>query len=234
MDFKNPKSHVLIGGCVVAVCLALALAAEGAPKESFPRVKVPPVDDADQRPDFKAFREQFLEAIRNRDMKFLMEHVDPAISYSFREEFGRPGFLAHWKLKENPEKSRLWNELDRLLRLGGVFTDEEQSFFIAPYTFINFPSFIDGSNFAVALAEKAPVFESADVTSRVVANVSHEVVKWKYRPGPGDPEAFEEVTIHTGVRGYLQRKYLRSPIDFRAGFQNQNGTWKMMFLVSGN
>ena len=234
MNRNHRKSRNLLAAGLAALLVALALVAEGAPKDSFPQVKVPPVDDANRRPDFKAFRDQFLEAIHNHDLKFLLEHIDPAISYSFGEEFGLPGFIAHWKLKDNPEKSALWDELDRLLRLGGVFTDQEQSFFIAPYSFINFPSFIDASNFAVVLEEKAPVYSLPDLASPVAATVSHEVVKWKYRPGPADPESFEEVTIHTGGHGYLQRKFIRSPIDFRAGFQDQNGTWKMMFMVSGD
>lgn len=234
MDHSHLKHRALFGACLFAGLVALSLAADAASKDAFPRVKVPPVDEADRRPDFKAFRDQFLEAVRSRDIKFLLEHIDPAISYSFREEFGLPGFIAHWKLKDSPEKSPLWEHLDRLLRLGGVFTDEAQSFFIAPYTFIKFPDFIDASNFAVVIEDRVPVYSLPDVASPVIATVSHEVVKWKFRPGPADPESFEEVVIHKGEKGYVQRKLIRSPIDYRAGFQDQNGTWKMMFLVSGN
>ena len=219
---------------MAVMCLALALAADGAPKESFPQVKVPKVDEGDRKPEFVKFREQMLGAVRTHNLKFLLVHIDPAISYSFGEEFGLPGFIARWKLKENPEKSALWDELDRLLRLGGIFTDEAQSFFIAPYTFINFPTFIDASNYSVVLNDNTPVYAAPDRTSPVIALASQEVVKWKYKQEPADPESFEEVVIFTGEHGFIQRKYLRSPIDFRAGFQDQNGTWKMMFLVNGD
>lgn len=228
---------IVAGACLTTLCLALALAAQGAPQsnpEAFPQVRVLPVDEAEQKPEFQTFRAQLLEAVRVRDLKFLLDHVDPAITYSFGEEFGINGFITHWKLKEAPEKSRLWGQLDRLLRLGGMFTDEEQSFFIAPYTFVNFPTFIAASRFAVVVDERALVYADADPASRVIATVSHEVVKWKFQPGPYDPEALVKVVIHTGEPGFIKRKSIRSPIDYRAGFQNQNGVWKMMFLVSGD
>jgi hypothetical protein len=234
MNLSSRKTLAWASVCAAITCVALALAAEGSPKEAFSQVKIPKVDEGERKPDFVKFREQMLGAIRARNLKFLLSHIDPAISYSFGEEFGLQGFIEQWKLKENPEKSPLWDELDRLLRLGGVFTDEAQSFFIAPYTFINFPSFINASEFSLVLVENTPIYAAPDRTSPVIALASQEVVKWKYKPGTADLDSFEEVVIYTGARGFVQRKYLRSPIDYRAGFQDQNGTWKMMFMVNGD
>jgi hypothetical protein len=227
---------------LLGVCSSLTLAADSsgpspapapAPPATFDRVRVPPADEADKNPEFKEFREQLLEALKNHDLKFVLEHVDKNITCSYGAEFGLEGFMRVWNLNEKPEKSALWTELEKLLRLGGIFTDEELSFFVAPYTFINFPTYFDAYEYSVAIEDQLKVFAAPDPAAPVIATLSYEIVRWR-QVTDRDPNAWEEIFLYNGKKGYVHRRSLRSPIDYRAGFENDGGEWKMTFLVAGD
>ncbi|MCL2704370.1 MAG: hypothetical protein FWE91_12335 [Defluviitaleaceae bacterium] len=48
-------------------------------------------------------------------------------------------------------------------------------------------------------------------------------------------EDFEKVLMLSGEEGYIKKKHLRSPIDFRFGLsRDSDGEWKMVFMLAGD
>jgi hypothetical protein len=43
-----------------------------------------------------------------------------------------------------------------------------------------------------------------------------------------------KVETLSGKKGFIKAKYVRSPIDYRAIFEKNNGKWKMGAFISGD
>ncbi|MDQ1329375.1 MAG: hypothetical protein QG641_2665, partial [Candidatus Poribacteria bacterium] len=203
-----------------------------------------PMDEADQNPDFKKFRDELINAIKKKDLKFLLQHTDDKISYSFGgcdEDTIIKGFIKFWKLDENPEKSEIWYELGEVLRLGGAFNDEKTSF-TAPISSARWPGILDAYEGSVIIGENVNVRSEPSSKSKVITRLSYCVV----RGGKSENETGSEtingetypwIAISTSgfdVYGYVFGKYIRSPIDYRACFEKKNGVWKMVFFIAGD
>ena len=202
-----------------------------------------PMDEADQNPDFKKFRDDLINAIKKKDLKFLLEHTDDKINYSFGgcdEDTIIKGFIKFWKLDENPEKSEIWYELGEVLRLGGAFNDDKTSF-TAPISFAaRGYGELDAYEGSVIIGENVNVRSEPSSKSKVIARLSYCVVRSDGQNETGSEtingETYPWVAISTldGVKGYVFGKYVRSPIDYRACFVKKNGVWKMVFFVNGD
>ena len=99
-----------------------------------PRAPVfPPVDQAARDPAFLDFLENLRALVRARDADAVAAHADPDIKLSFGGAYGRESF--HQSLSENPTfgGASYWQELQRVLDLGGVFDAPDA--FCTPYIF---------------------------------------------------------------------------------------------------
>ncbi len=215
---------------------------ENNPQEDIIReILFTPVDEADGNPDFKAFRDRLLVAVREKDLEFLKKHVDQNIHYSFGESGGINGFLKYWNLNSNPEKSGFWSELEEVLKLGGTFDDKEKSSFTAPYVFSRFPGSYDAFEYAAVINKNVSIHAEPRSDSKIVGGLSYTVVKLEKDPVSTTSETtngenFRWFTIRTltGTEGYIYGKYLRSPLDYRTRFIKKDGVWKMTFFVAGD
>jgi hypothetical protein len=208
--------------------------AEPAP---FAPQKVLPVDQATQDKSFLEFRRNLQEAIQRRDTKFLLGAVDPEIKLSFAEDYGLKRFREMWQ-PERPE-SKIWEQLDDVLRLGGTFGYDQDSShtFWAPYVFGRFKSgdALDVFEALVVIGEEVKLRSSPSTEAPVVAMLSHEVVhQVTDEPKAGENVRWAHVITASDRKGYVWRKYLRSPIDYRAAFGKINGRWKLVSFVRGD
>ena len=185
-----------------------------------------PVDDAVTRPDFFSFRAQLSAAIARRDEAALLAAVDPGIRTSFGDGTGIDAFAR--QLRE-PE-SAVWGELGAVLALGGAFRSATS--FEAPYVFARWPERLDSFECAAVTGARVRVRATADPASAVVGTVSYDIVRLVgSAPAAG---GLRQVALANGVSGYVAGRFVRSPVAYRAIFQDTGGQWRLAAFVSGD
>ena len=190
-----------------------------------------PADEAVRDPEFFVFRGRLQAALASRDTAELLRVVAPDIRNSFGGDGGREEFREKWKLARS-EQSTLWGVLGLVLALGGRFDGD--SAFYAPYTFKGTPG--DGFETLAVIGRNVMVRAEPGPRSRVIDTVSFEAVT-RWREGATRSAAnpgWEPVRTAKGRNGWVSPRYLRSPIDYRAGFLRRLGRWQLVFLVAGD
>jgi hypothetical protein len=205
------------------------------PKAGFSYTLLKPVDQGKNDPEFLEFRNQLLAALKRKDAPFLLEQVDGNIQFRSGAAGDKAGFISEWGLDQAPDKSAIWNELAGVLRLGGVF--HEPGNFTAPYTFAKFPGSFDGCRFAVAIRPDANVYYRPSPTSAVIAKLNYEIVSdgdfYMLRSRGSHFKEWRAVTTSFGLRGFVRKRYLRGPMDYRASFRKIDGRWRMVGFIRG-
>lgn len=187
-----------------------------------------PVDQAAQQPDFFSFRAQLLVALAKRDVDGLMSVVHKDIKNSFGGNDGIDEFRETW-FSERPGAS-IWETLTSVLALGGIFTSEAK--FSAPYVFSLWPRDVSGFDYVAVTGSGVRVRSKPSATSAPLATVSYSILEV-----PQDleaPEGWVAVKLLSGATGYVDRRYVRSPIDYRATFRKIDGKWQMTVLIAGD
>jgi hypothetical protein len=195
--------------------------------------KLTPIDEADKNPSFYVFRARLFEAVQRRDLAFVLGILSPNIKNSFGGDDGIEGFKKIWK-PEQPE-SNFWNTFVRVMGLGGSFDREGR--FLAPYTYGKFPNSIDSFEHGAIIGENVRVRKEPKLDSAVVDTLSFDIVKvldWNPNLPAGMKEKWVIVSLRDGGNGYVAGTYIRSPIDYRAGFEKKDGKWSLIFFVSGD
>jgi hypothetical protein len=195
--------------------------------------KLNPYDDAARDPSFFIFRARLLEAIQQRDAQFVVSILSPNIKNSFGGNDGISEFRQYWKL-ERPD-SKFWKTMIRVLALGGSFNEETT--FMAPYTYSKFPDEFDAFEHGVVIGENVKVRKEPKLDGQIIGTLSYDIVKvteWKPINEAGKKQAWVTVLLTGNARGYIAEDYIRSPIDYRAIFEKKNGKWQLTAFVSGD
>ncbi len=196
-----------------------------------------PVDEAAKNPSFLAFRTKLIAAVEKRDVKFILNIVDKNIKNGFGGEDGFEKFKKQWKIYNR--NSELWKELLIVLSHGGTFDKGNKNSFYAPYLFTTFPAEIDAFEYQAIFGNNVNLRAKPDVNSSIIANLSYNVVKadWdnsvKSRTNKNE---FLWIKVETlgGKKGYVKPEFVRSSIDYRAGFEKIRGKWMMTFFLAGD
>ena len=187
--------------------------------------KLMPVDEASKDPSLVAFRDELLAAVRKRDADAVVALADPKIRTSFGGGGGAAG------LKRNLGQPGVWEDFERLLTQGGAFQGES---FWAPYVYSSWPDAHDAFTSLAITSENVPLRESADANAPVVATLSYDIVQRAGDVGR-DPGAWQNVKTSDGRTGWVESRFVRSPVGYRAGFlKNKEGKWRMNALVAGD
>jgi hypothetical protein len=186
-----------------------------------------PVDEGLKDPAFAEFRARLHDIIGRNDFDGLIRMLSPHIRNSFGADEGIPEFKEAWKGRE----PTLWRELAFIVGNGGKFMEGQ---FCAPYVYSHWPAGYDAfENFAALTAGNVGLMNSRAGKSAVLATLSYTIVKvlddeWWERVGG-------RVRVKAGGKiGFVPREALRSPIEYRACFERQNGQWKMRSLLAGD
>ena len=197
-----------------------------------------PVDEAGKEASFKAFRDKLINAIKNRDAKYVLSVVDPKIQNGFGGNDGIANFRKQWKITS--PNSELWDELLFVLMHGGSFSQEGRSkIFLAPYIFSKFPEDLDIFDYSAITGENVRLRTKPDSSAPVVADLSYNIVKVDYqnsieeKPNTGKYK-WLKVETFSGKKGFVSGKFVRSSVDYRAGFEKKGGQWKMIFFLAGD
>jgi hypothetical protein len=186
-----------------------------------------PVDEAAQNPEFLAFRTRLKQIVAKHDTKGLLEILHPNIRASFGSDSGITAFVAMWA--PNEPDSKLWNELGTVLELGGTF--DGPSMFTAPYTFSRWPNDVDSFEFMTVIGTNVRIRTQPRADAAILATVSYAILENDLEAR--DTNGWTAVKFD-GKRGYVASQFIRSPIDYRARFEYENGRWRMVFFLAGD
>lgn len=197
---------------------------------------VTPVDEAKNDASFYAFREKLVAAVKKRDAKYISSIVDRDIKNSFGGNDGIEEFKKRWKI--NGSKSEFWDEFLPVITNGGKFIKEgTNKLFFAPYSFNSFPDDLDAFSYSVIFGNNVNLRSKADAVSPVVSSLSYnivEIVEAVKEKENAEKVLWYEVKTLGGKRGFVKAEFVRSPIDYRAGFEKKNGKWKMTAFIAGD
>ena len=222
----------------VFALLISTLAAVGLAQERF----VKPVDEGPGDPSFAAFRGKAIAAAERKDVKYILGILDPRITSSFGGHVGIGDFKTLWKI--NNKDSQFWNEFLLVMRNGGKFDRGGRNLtFTAPYLFSMMPEDLDQFEYHAIFGNNVNLREKPEPDARVVDRLSYNIVKIdepaaiKRKTGPGESDwVYEWHKIETlgGKKGWVKAEYVRSAVDYRAGFEKKKGVWKMTFFLAGD
>lgn len=198
---------------------------------------VKPSDDAVKDRSFLQFRAKLIAALEKKDTKYLYSVIDPGIKASFGGDDTLADFKELWKPES--KDSKIWAELLTVLKNGGTFDTEggDSRMFMAPYSFTNFPEDLDAFEHMMIFGNNVNLRESASITSKVKEKLSYNVVTITgstMKPDNKEVVDWYQVKTLGGKTGWVKAEYVRSPIDFRAGFEKKRGQWKLIFFVAGD
>ncbi|MEQ1603527.1 MAG: SH3 domain-containing protein [Pyrinomonadaceae bacterium] len=197
---------------------------------------VKPVDEAAKDASFLAFRTKLISAAERRDINFILSIVDPKIKNGFGGDDGIAAFKRQWKITS--KKSEFWKEFLVVVKNGGAFEKGGTSSFMAPYTFSSWPDDVDGFEYHVIFGNNVNLRREPDMTAEIVGKLSYNVVKIEPetvpKSGKSEYPDWWQVTTLGGLTGYVKREFVRSHIDYRAGFVKKRGVWKLDFFLAGD
>jgi hypothetical protein len=194
-----------------------------------------PADEGKEDQSFFAFRERLIAAAERRDAAFILSIIDPKIELSFGGDAGIADFKRIWKVTSRD--SGFWDEFLPVIKNGGSFTRGGKSkIFYAPYTFNGFPEDLDAFEFQAIFGKDVNLRRRPDVDSPVVASLSYNVVRVDHENSvkKGDDYVWLKVETLGGKKGFVKAEFVRSPIDYRAGFEKKRGLWKMVVFIAGD
>lgn len=213
-----------IGMCVATLCVGCAafdLSRFGA---------VRPVDHSSSDADFRVFKNALGRAVQKKDTAFIYAHADPEILTCFGVECsGVEALKREWITCRTCD---FWKESERILKLGcRRLTVESETQFACPYVFEGLPDSLDGLSWVVVTAKKVPVYSDTTRGAAIIGYSSYSIL-----PNTGMPSRkwFRIDSVAGKTWGYLERKFVRSPIESRMIFAKRNGEWKMTAYVAGD
>lgn len=214
-----------MAGLLLALVLVPASLALGQPPRE---TDLRPVDEAVTVPDFFAFRSRLQSAVARRDAVALVAVLHPGIKLSFGGDSGVEDFHKLWR--PGSTDTRLWETLASVLSLGGAFAVDGS--FTAPYVFAHWPRTLDAFDHLAVIGTGVRLRKTPSLSGEILASLDFSIVAlaeaW-------DPEAeWVKVGLKDGRTGYIQGRYLRSPLDYRIRFERVDGRWQATLFLAGD
>ena len=211
--------------------LMLALAAAGQER------CVRPVDEAAEDKSFLEVRKKLIDAAERKDSAYIMSILDPNVRVSFGGDAGVEDFKKFWEITTGD--TRFWEEFLPVIKNGGRWHRENgrRTIFTAPYSFDGFPGDLDAFEHFVVFGSEVNLREAPEMNGKVLEKLSYNVVRVddeNFVEGSEEKVDWYLITTLTGKTGWVKAEYIRSPIDYRAGFEKKGGKWKMIFFIAGD
>jgi hypothetical protein len=197
-----------------------------------------PEDQAERDPNLEQFRKEMLQAVRFKEPERLVRYIDLNVNNGPFIGPGMQTFAKVWRI--DAIDSPLWVVLEDILSMGGAFVRSNRGAqFCAPYVFTHFPNDRNIQNHAAIVEPNIAIRKSPEYGSEILQRVSHKVVKvedWTTidRNDNGIDVSWLHVRLSDGTEGYVEKAYVRSPLDYHACFILRHGKWKMTALSSSD
>jgi len=195
-----------------------------------------PADEAMRDLEFVEFRTKLIEAVKAKEPEVFVTMIDQRIFNGLKARRGMKAFVNKWE----PESidTELWSTMEQILSMGGGFVRSERGVeFCAPYVFSHFPDDLDIFAHAAVIADQVPLKQDASVSAKTISALSYDflsVLDWvSIADKSGSADNWLKVTTLKGEKGFVNRKYVRSPSDYSACFvKTKNSSWKLNSLLT--
>jgi hypothetical protein len=221
------------------------MAVEGAPLHpaTVPEESLPVADDIQLSPppnqdfpeEFASVYSMFEGIVERRDYAAIEDFLFEDVVSSNYGQPGKEEFMDYWSLENTRDDSALWPVLDEILTLGGRY-DPANKVFQAPYVYIDVPAEYRSDYGFVVMGEDVNLYEEKDLHSNVKAALSYNIIYISRDERnfylKEDEDLIGIVTL-SGNGGFIQKKYMKSHIDYRMEIRNIDGEWKLTVLLMG-
>ena len=206
-----------------------------------PEVQLFPPENQVFGEEFDQVYEEFKDIVSKRDYENFARFLDEntATSPDPQNPTGVDEFYDAWAFNYfDPASSALWPELDEIIRLGGRFDAETQTF-MAPYTVFDCPDEFkdDNSDYCFILIDKnVNLYEENDIGSIVIAKLDYNIVYLdRAERGFFDKAGTDLIKINTlsGVEGYIEKQSMKSLLEWRIKINKTEEGWKLEYLIFG-
>lgn len=208
-------------------------------RQVFEKGKLNPVNEGPLNKEWVAFEKKLRAAIIQKDVSFILDHVDPEIKASFGDPEGVEIFKKIW-FESKSQTNQFFDILERMLDLGGTFDNKNKSIYTMPYVFTTFPEDFDAFEYVAIVGEGVRMRDEPSTKGARLAALSYDIVRFKgvqsddYDTIGGDTHRWAQIETADGTVGWVWGKYVYSPIDFRAGWEQTDDAWQLFFFVSGD
>lgn len=220
---------------LLALCFLLLLAQPGAASDA----KLLPFDEAPQNPEFLAWRDALIAAVKRRDAEAVAAFAAPKILLSFGEDEGPETLVAWLNGSADWQGEAYWRELEEVLTHGGAFN--QQGGFDAPYWFAAEPALpaeVDWMTVFYIIGDKVRLRAGPGTNHKVLAELSYDIVvadnPEHTLEDDADGRPWLYVRTFDGLEGWVALRYLRNGYSYRAGFEQQDGRWAMTYFLAGD
>jgi len=221
-------------GRLIYIILFSVLASSGFAET---QTRLLPSDEAHRDLSLVEFREKLLTAIEHKEPESLVTMIDQQVWIGHGSKRGMRAFLALWEPQSID--SELWETLGEILKMGGNFIRSNRGVkFCAPYIYSSFPDELDIYGHGAIISDDVPLKPKPNISARNLTSLSYDLVKvhdWRSVADSGGVPSrrWIKVTTLSGLEGYVDKKYVRSPTDYAACFLNRTGVgWKLISLLN--
>lgn len=179
-------------------------------------------------PDFFGFRARLQAAVARRDVASALGVLGKDVKLSVGGDEGIEDFKKTWQ-PASPD-SRLWEVLAATLALGGSFSADGT--FRAPYLFAKWPQDKDPFTHMAAIGSGIRVRSAPIANSAGVGTLDFSIVE--LADSSASDAKWLRVRLAPDRTGFVEARYLRSPIDYRVNFAKPEGRWQMVFFPAGD
>jgi hypothetical protein len=187
-----------------------------------------PVDQAATVPDFFSFRAQLQIAVARRDVAAVASVLSKDATLSFGGDSGVEDFSRMWT--PSAPESRLWEVLAGVLALGGTFGPDGT--FTAPYIFSRWPQHTEAYTHMAAIGTGVRVRSAPSTGAQVIEALDYSIVE--IVDTPDSESKWVQIKLAAGRTGFVDRRFLRSPVDYRVNFAKLDGRWQLVFFLAGD
>jgi hypothetical protein len=194
-----------------------------------PPSKLPPADQCSAEPGFGAFKESLKQAAEHRDGDALLALLAPDVLVNFGGETGRDAFARQWDLKAG-SPHELWQQLTEILALGCARTG---STLVMPSLAEQFES--DGDE--EAFEKLIVISPAAELRAQPAADSARiQMLSWDVVTGVDRrrEDHWVKVRLADGREGWIARRLVRSPLDYRVVIEKRGGQWIITAFVAGD
>jgi len=194
-------------------------------------------DEAAGDQSWTRFRDRLLEAVQQRDKKFVLSLVDRNVRNGIGQPNGREEFIRQWE--PDAEDSPLWRELPRALHLGAAYYSHEKMprSLCAPYVLPRWPKNTDPHGNGAITARETALRAAPSGSADILASLGQSIVRvidWEIADSDTDIKQ-KWVKINANERdGFIPEEHIRSPLEHLACFRKGEAGWRLTsFLAAG-
>jgi hypothetical protein len=191
---------------------------------------LPFVDQGPQDPNFVAYRNNFLRALKNKDVKGIKARIADDVVFSVGDPEAQGEAAMFRQFSRGDGLVSLYHEIEAVLNLGGYFTE---SGFWAPYTYHGWPEDVDPFEYAYVVVPRAGLYDKPK--GKVIGSIGGFAQVKLEQTDVELPRGWMKIVApDIAANVYARNSEIRSNADYRGLFEKRNGVYQMAFFAAGD